>query len=143
LCVFSPLSPSFSRYLSPNRVLTETIVGITGLNQAESTHLVNSTLPAPNDPTKFIVQLNVFHQLHCVNLLRKAIYKDEYPGWEFHENGRVNHDTVLGLHWGSYLHPRRSLPLRQPTALPPILKTLFNNSIPVLELTQKSFSYKL
>lgn len=83
-------------------------VGITGLSKSEASKLLNSILSAPNDSDTYVVQLNVFHLLHWVNLLRKAIYKDEYPGWQYNENGAVNHDTILGYHWGmfAYLSPR-------------------------------------
>ena len=85
-------------------------VGITGLSEAEASKLMNSTLPAPNDPDTYVVQLDVFHLLHCVNLLRKAIYKDEYPGWEYNADGTVDHDTILGYHWGMFqARPRSTL----------------------------------
>jgi hypothetical protein len=85
-------------------------VGITGLLEAEASKLLNSTLPSPNDPDTYVVQLNVFHLLHCVNLLRKAVYKNEYPGWEYNEDGSVNHDTIRGHHWGMFQsHLRSSL----------------------------------
>ena len=72
-------------------------VGITGISESEASKLLNETLSAPNDPTKYVVQLD----LHCLDVLRKAIYPDEYPdGWTYHNNGTVNHNSVMGLHWG-------------------------------------------
>ncbi|KAH8769326.1 hypothetical protein BGZ57DRAFT_856285 [Hyaloscypha finlandica] len=70
--------------------------GITGISEYEASKLLNETLPAPNNPTKYVVQLD----LHCLDVLRKAIYPDEYPdGWTYHNNGTVNHNSVMGLHW--------------------------------------------
>ncbi|KEQ93036.1 hypothetical protein AUEXF2481DRAFT_346840 [Aureobasidium subglaciale EXF-2481] len=34
----------------------------------------NKTLPIPDDDSHYIVSLSVFHQLHCLNRLRLAIY---------------------------------------------------------------------
>ncbi|KAH9222336.1 hypothetical protein DL95DRAFT_402312 [Leptodontidium sp. 2 PMI_412] len=55
----------------------------------------------PHDENTYIITLGVFHQLHCVNHLRKALYPDEHPGlWEYNPDGTVKRDTVLALHWG-------------------------------------------
>ena len=76
-------------------------VGISGLSESEALHLLKATLPAPNYPSKYVVQLEVFHLLHCLDRLRKAIYPDEYPGgWTYDEDGTVNHNSITGLHWG-------------------------------------------
>lgn len=72
-------------------------VGITSISESEALKLLNETLPAPNDPTKYVVQLD----LHCLDVLRKAIYPDECPdAWTYHNNGNVNDNSVMGLHWG-------------------------------------------
>ncbi len=40
--------------------------------------LPNATSPLHHDPTKFIVELDVFHQLHCLNALRKLVYPEVF-----------------------------------------------------------------
>ncbi|EJT79688.1 hypothetical protein GGTG_04772 [Gaeumannomyces tritici R3-111a-1] len=47
---------------------------ISRISTAEARHMDNKTLPIPNDRGRYIVQLAVFHQLHCLNILRKGIY---------------------------------------------------------------------
>ncbi|KAF8991800.1 hypothetical protein BDQ17DRAFT_1254546, partial [Cyathus striatus] len=47
-------------------------------NQAEK--LPNKTAAIPGDPDGFyIAELEVFHQLHCLNMVRQALYPDYYP----------------------------------------------------------------
>ncbi|TEA14916.1 Cyclochlorotine biosynthesis protein O [Colletotrichum sidae] len=55
--------------------------GTSMINRDQAAKLVNKTVPVPNafgdyDGT-YVVMLGVFHQLHCVNLLRKSLYKDK------------------------------------------------------------------
>ncbi|KAK7947796.1 uncharacterized protein PG986_008682 [Apiospora aurea] len=46
----------------------------------KASQLVNKTVPIPGEPGQYVIQLNVFHQLHCLNMLRKRLYsKTEYP----------------------------------------------------------------
>ena len=84
------------------------LVGLSELSEDEAAKLLDPTAHLPHDDSKYVVTLAVFHQLHCVNHLRKALYPDEYPGlWQYHENGTVNHDTILALHWGKWHSLRR------------------------------------
>ncbi|KAK2616236.1 hypothetical protein QQS21_000871 [Conoideocrella luteorostrata] len=60
-------------------------VGISRISDTEAGPMVNHTLPIPGDPGYYITSLDVFHQLHCLNLVRQAIYghvdwtnQDEY-----------------------------------------------------------------
>lgn len=41
--------------------------------------LPNATTPFNEDPSHYIVTLDVFHQLHCLNMMRKLVYPDAYP----------------------------------------------------------------
>lgn len=34
----------------------------------------NKTLPVPDEDGGYIIQLSVFHQLHCLNMIRKGLY---------------------------------------------------------------------
>ncbi|KAG4441929.1 hypothetical protein IFR05_002613 [Cadophora sp. M221] len=74
--------------------------GLSSITPQEASHLNEPTAHLPHDENTYIVTLGVFHQLHCVNHLRKALYPDEYTGlWEFNPDGSVKRDTVLALHW--------------------------------------------
>ncbi len=49
------------------------------IDAAMAAKLPNATTPFNNDPSHFIVTLDVFHQLHCLNMMRKLVYPDTYP----------------------------------------------------------------
>ncbi|PQE20796.1 tat pathway signal sequence protein [Rutstroemia sp. NJR-2017a BBW] len=34
------------------------------------------TLPVPSDPSKYLIQLEIYHQLHCLNSIRQALWLD-------------------------------------------------------------------
>ncbi|KAJ3759343.1 hypothetical protein EV360DRAFT_42064, partial [Lentinula raphanica] len=53
--------------------------GINQIPASEANKLVDKTVPIPGDEKNYIVTLEVFHQLHCLNLLRKSLYPDYYP----------------------------------------------------------------
>ena len=54
-------------------------VGISRIPRESAAKLVNKTVPIPDEPGQYVVQLNVFHQLHCLNMIRKRLYsKKEY-----------------------------------------------------------------
>ncbi|CRG89603.1 hypothetical protein PISL3812_06641 [Talaromyces islandicus] len=73
--------------------------GISGITKDEASNLLNETLPSPHDPDTYMIQLEVFHNLHCLNMLRKTLYPDQYPEmWAYHDNGTVNHGTLQSLH---------------------------------------------
>ncbi|KAI1368171.1 hypothetical protein F5Y08DRAFT_335944 [Xylaria arbuscula] len=48
--------------------------GITRISTEEARPMVNKTLPVADSQGGYIIQLAVFHQLHCLNMLRKGIY---------------------------------------------------------------------
>ncbi|KAK8139507.1 hypothetical protein PG984_002887 [Apiospora sp. TS-2023a] len=54
--------------------------GISRIPMDKASQLVNKTVPIPGEPGQYVIQLNVFHQLHCLNMLRKRLYsKVDYP----------------------------------------------------------------
>ncbi|KAI5927173.1 hypothetical protein F4810DRAFT_707123 [Camillea tinctor] len=54
--------------------------GISRIPRESASKLVNKTVPIPGEPGQYVIQLNVFHQLHCLNMIRKSLYSDvEYP----------------------------------------------------------------
>ncbi|KAN0116855.1 protein of unknown function (DUF3328) domain containing protein [Hyaloscypha variabilis] len=74
--------------------------GTSGISADEASNLLESTVHLPHDDSTYVVSLGVFHQLHCVNHLRKALYPDEYPGlWQYNPDGTVKRDTIISLHW--------------------------------------------
>ncbi|KAF6834249.1 hypothetical protein CPLU01_05060 [Colletotrichum plurivorum] len=58
----------------------EVYFGTSMINRDQASRLVNKTVPVPDKDGKYdgtyVIMLGVFHQLHCVNLLRKTLYKD-------------------------------------------------------------------
>ncbi|KAJ3819934.1 hypothetical protein F5880DRAFT_1488868, partial [Lentinula raphanica] len=52
--------------------------GVTQIPASEANKLFDKTVPIPGDESNYIVTLEVFHQLHCLNLLRKSLYPDYY-----------------------------------------------------------------
>lgn len=58
--------------------------GISQISASLAAQLPNATMRNHNDPSKFIVQLDVFHQLHCLNLLRKLVYPAVFPEHQPH-----------------------------------------------------------
>ncbi|KAE9409710.1 hypothetical protein BT96DRAFT_806726, partial [Gymnopus androsaceus JB14] len=52
--------------------------GISRIPASEAEKLVDKTVPIPGDEEHYIVSLDVFHQLHCLNLIRKQLYPDYY-----------------------------------------------------------------
>lgn len=53
-------------------------VGLSQISAESAARLPNKTTPLANNPAHFMVELYVFHQLHCLNLLRKLVYPDVY-----------------------------------------------------------------
>ncbi|KAK5655259.1 hypothetical protein OQA88_5826 [Cercophora sp. LCS_1] len=49
------------------------------ITPSEASRLPNATMSLPQDPNGYVVQLDVFHQLHCLNLVRKLLYPAKYP----------------------------------------------------------------
>lgn len=52
---------------------------ISQIDAESAAKLPNATSPFTHDPSHYIVELDVFHQLHCVNMLRKLVYPKVYP----------------------------------------------------------------
>lgn len=44
------------------------------ISKSSATQLANRTVPIPGDPGQYVISLNVFHQLHCSNQIRRRIY---------------------------------------------------------------------
>ncbi|KAJ4856507.1 hypothetical protein T069G_09875 [Trichoderma breve] len=62
-------------------------IGISQIPAAMAARLPNATTPTAHDPKQYMVELDVFHQLHCLNFMRKIVYPDIFkidltPGTE-------------------------------------------------------------
>ncbi|KAK7688360.1 hypothetical protein QCA50_008732 [Cerrena zonata] len=52
--------------------------GLSKIPKSQARLLPNKTLPIPGDEENYAVGLEVFHQLHCLNILRHAMTPDYY-----------------------------------------------------------------
>ncbi|KAG6816778.1 hypothetical protein H0H87_003041 [Tephrocybe sp. NHM501043] len=53
-------------------------VGVSELNQEQADKLANFTMQVPNSDHKYVMLLDVFHELHCLNNIRKALHSQYY-----------------------------------------------------------------
>lgn len=60
-------------------------------------------------PGQFVVELDVFHQLHCLNAIRKTLYPERYAGEfddYFTDSGDRNYTSTSAKHYGElYIYP--------------------------------------
>ncbi|KAJ8091063.1 hypothetical protein PM082_024673 [Marasmius tenuissimus] len=54
--------------------------GMSKISKHEADQLPLRTVRISGDRDRYAVQLDVFHQLHCLNMIRKALYPDYYHG---------------------------------------------------------------
>jgi hypothetical protein len=84
------------------------LVGLSSIYAVAAGKLPNSTVSVPGHPDQYVIKLDVFHQLYCLNLIRKALYPDRYhDGWRdlYGENGTVNYAGFDGaLYWYLFLN---------------------------------------
>ncbi|KAF7796236.1 hypothetical protein EIP86_007410 [Pleurotus ostreatoroseus] len=52
--------------------------GLSQIPKWQADKMPNRTLPIPADPQYYVMQLTVFHQMHCLNTIRKALRPDYY-----------------------------------------------------------------
>ncbi|KAG6812201.1 hypothetical protein H0H92_003937 [Tricholoma furcatifolium] len=48
--------------------------GVSELNHEQAAQLANVTMQVPHSDDKYVMLLDVFHELHCINMLRMALY---------------------------------------------------------------------
>ncbi|KAF8303390.1 hypothetical protein DL93DRAFT_2066863 [Clavulina sp. PMI_390] len=53
--------------------------GLSGIPKSMAAKLEGPTVKYYDDQDHYMVTLDVFHQLHCLNGLRKSLYPDRYP----------------------------------------------------------------
>ncbi|KAG6853325.1 hypothetical protein C0991_005202 [Blastosporella zonata] len=48
--------------------------GVSELNEEQAGKLANVTMEVPNSDNKYVMLLDVFHELHCINMVRMALH---------------------------------------------------------------------
>lgn len=87
------------------RLANNATVGTIGLNPYEKSLLVEDTSPTPMDPDTYPVMIQVFHNIHCLNLIRKAVWRDFYPNaMDMLPDGTANRTSPKALHIGMWLY---------------------------------------
>ncbi|KAL2167192.1 hypothetical protein VTG60DRAFT_1604 [Thermothelomyces hinnuleus] len=64
--------------ISITSLIQQPAFGVSVIHQDSACRLPNATTPLPQDRSRYVVQLDVFHQLHCLNRLRKLLYPKVY-----------------------------------------------------------------
>ncbi|KAL1988632.1 hypothetical protein VTN96DRAFT_8332 [Rasamsonia emersonii] len=74
--------------------------GISKISEEEAKKLPSPTLPIPGTKD-YLIELDVWHELHCLNDLRKLLYPERFPGLDAlkDENGVINRDSDDFRHW--------------------------------------------
>jgi len=81
-------------------------VGIVSITEEEKARLPFDTAPNIFKENEYVVELNIFHQLHCLHGLRQQLYNPRHLSWqngetvtfwEFHMNHCIEHlrETLL------------------------------------------------
>ena len=75
-------------------------MGNTVITEEEAKRLHTPTLPIPGTK-KYLVQLDVWHELHCLNDLRKTLYPERFGGLDaLKVDGVINREDPEFEHWG-------------------------------------------
>jgi hypothetical protein len=64
-------------------------------------------LAVPRRENEYVITLDVFHQLHCLDVVRMALYRDRYDKHFYFPNGTVDH--CKWLHVGRLLQLLRGM----------------------------------
>jgi hypothetical protein len=84
-------------------------VGISKITEEEAKKLMHPTLAIPGTKD-YLVQLDVWHKLHCLNDLRMLLYPERYmyPGLAAvtNDEGVIDRESIEFRHWGTSLPPR-------------------------------------
>lgn len=72
------------------------------ITEHEASQLFEGTVTDLDTPEHYLIELDVFHQLHCLNDIRRAFYPDRFVGMhELNDDGSINYDTIAFKHWGT------------------------------------------
>jgi Mycotoxin biosynthesis protein UstYa len=82
--------------------LTKNLVGISRISEKEARFLPNPTIPIPGTK-EYLIELDVWHELHCLNDLRMLLYPERFKGLGDlkDENGIIDRDNHAFRHWGA------------------------------------------
>ena len=109
LYFYKKVSKKKRKRKNKNHILTMKIVGISSISSAEATGLPSKTSAIPNKTNEFVIELDVFHQLHCLNTLRKSLYLERYVneiGDLYDNKGERNYTSTTMRHWGKSNMPK-------------------------------------
>ncbi|KAJ6521623.1 hypothetical protein DFH09DRAFT_1331037 [Mycena vulgaris] len=73
--------------------------GVSRIPKTEAALLPNKTSPIPGDPGFYIAELDVFHDLHCLNTVRKALDPAHYPEWNITASERAADHISHCIEW--------------------------------------------
>ncbi|KAJ7120010.1 hypothetical protein C8R46DRAFT_1019907 [Mycena filopes] len=73
--------------------------GILRIPHHEAALLPNRTSGIPGDPGYHIAELDLFHQLHCLNTIRKALHPVYYPEWDITKGGYPQDHITHCVEW--------------------------------------------
>lgn len=71
------MSGPFKFPLKADRWILEVL--ISQIDPESAAKLPNATTAFTNGSSHYIIELDVFHQLHCLNMMRKLVYPEAYP----------------------------------------------------------------
>ncbi|KAK6829625.1 hypothetical protein PG989_010818 [Apiospora arundinis] len=72
-------------------------MGIVAISREEASQLHEKTQPLPHDPrNRYVVSFSVFHDLHCLNGLRKRLFPEYYT--QFALENRTKNDVKHIMH---------------------------------------------
>jgi len=77
-------------------------VGVSKITEQEARKLIHPTLAIPGTKD-YLVQLDVWHELHCLNDLRMLLYPERYPGLAAvtDDRGVIDRESIEFRHWGT------------------------------------------
>jgi len=82
-----------------NKLWEDLYVGISAskIPKNEADQLINTTYELPDTEGEHVVSIEVFHQLHCLNIIRRSmLYPEYFPGRSmFGHDGEKNHGAVV------------------------------------------------
>lgn len=79
--------------------------GIVKVNTEEASNLPNSTAELPHESGFYVVEIDAFHQLHCLNYIRKALYPDRYMSHfrdAYNTEGKRTYSGHDARHYGKH-----------------------------------------
>ncbi|KAK6860973.1 hypothetical protein PG995_004609 [Apiospora arundinis] len=71
------ISIAYTWSVSPKTCVLGNEIGVVAISRGESDRLVNGTAAAPRSPNKYMVELEMFHQLHCLKWVRDQLWELE------------------------------------------------------------------